>query len=179
MVSLWLCALDVISYSESIRRRLTIFAMFQGPIAHKLMVLAQRDSPTLSWLMFQGPIAHKMMVSAQRDGTWVVLQNCHLAVSWMPMLEKICEDFTSENTNPEFRLWLTSYPSNKVRDWRLFIGWQSNSSKWSTLTFYTSKKVGKGLEIAVCQWLTSYRSNKVSKGLEASDWSMAHILPLK
>jgi dynein heavy chain len=59
----------------------------------------------------QGPIAEQAIREAVDKGSWVLLQNCHLAVSWLPTLERIVDELSAETTNVNFRLWLTSAPS--------------------------------------------------------------------
>ena len=54
-----------------------------------------------------------MITNGMQKGTWVYLQNCHLYLSWLTSLERICEDMEPETTHKDFRLWLTSMPAAK------------------------------------------------------------------
>ena len=61
----------------------------------------------------QGPIAEIAMKNGARSGEWVVLENCHLAQSWLPVLDNLLTDkgiLGDEDLHPDFRLWLTSMP---------------------------------------------------------------------
>ena len=44
----------------------------------------------------QGPRAEALMRSAMERGKWVFFQNCHLAPSWMPTLERLIENIDPE-----------------------------------------------------------------------------------
>ncbi|KAG5895230.1 hypothetical protein JTB14_003447 [Gonioctena quinquepunctata] len=74
--------------------------------------IAKTSLMTISLGQGQGPIAQQMINTGIESGQWAVLQNCHLAESWMRELDRICDEvIVPEITNPNFRLWLTSYPS--------------------------------------------------------------------
>lgn len=77
----------------------------------------------------QGPRAEELIKQAMRTGDWVLLQNCHLAKSWMQDLEAICTDLLRRESFNEsdaqlkdsdislcvhetFRLFVTSFPAD-------------------------------------------------------------------
>ena len=63
----------------------------------------------------QGGRAEKIIRDCSIDGKWVLLQNCHLAISWLPRLELLLEELASPtekmNVHKNFRLTLTASPT--------------------------------------------------------------------
>lgn len=56
--------------------------------------------------------ARKEFQFAYENKSWVVFQNCHLAPSFMPVLESLINTIPEEEKS-DFRLWLTSMPSEQ------------------------------------------------------------------
>ncbi|UJR10037.1 hypothetical protein I4U23_014260 [Adineta vaga] len=56
----------------------------------------------------QEKLALQALHTAQHQGTWLLLQNCHLLLSFLSELEKELE--ISTKTHPDFRLWMTTEP---------------------------------------------------------------------
>ena len=64
----------------------------------------------------QGEYAKKTIKECMQAGTWILLQNCHLAISWLKDLEELVEnlpeDSHAKRLHENFRLWLTSASTN-------------------------------------------------------------------
>ena len=106
-----------LSYNESSCTCPLIFVLSIGsdPTAALLKYAEDKDMASklsvISMGQGQGPKAAKLIEQGIESGGWVLLQNCHLAASWMPTLEKIYEGIKPETCEPDFRLWVTSMPS--------------------------------------------------------------------
>ncbi|KAL3158235.1 hypothetical protein ABBQ38_010487 [Trebouxia sp. C0009 RCD-2024] len=104
------------SYNDSTCNTPLIFVLSPGsdPTAALLKFAEERGRrvEVVSLGQGQGPVAQRWIDEGVQEGFWVVLQNCHLAKSFLPQLELICEQqLQGEKVHRNFRLWLTSYPS--------------------------------------------------------------------
>ena len=104
-------------YNDSATNSPLIFVLSSGSDPNKELDLLADDMNMTDRLkrialgQGQGKKASTLVEKGLVNGDWIMLQNCHLSISWMPTLEQICEGFEPEKIHPEFRLWLTSMPS--------------------------------------------------------------------
>ena len=69
----------------------------------------------------QGPCAEQLIEAGYKRGHWVLLQNCHLLSSWLKRLEHILSEI--KNPHKDFRLWLTTEPTEKFPIGILQVKW--------------------------------------------------------
>lgn len=83
------------SFADSTLTTPIVFVLSPGadPISYLLALAKEKEMDArlkmLSLGQGQGKFAKELINNGRRNGDWVCLQNCHLAVSWMPVLEKI------------------------------------------------------------------------------------------
>eukprot|EP00434_Breviolum_minutum_P018353 symbB.v1.2.016193.t2/scaffold1223.1/size130870/6 len=105
-------------YADSTRSTPIVFVLSTGADPTSMLMRFAQEVDMASTMgvislgQGQGPKAKTMVVEARKKGTWVLLQNCHLYKTFMPELEKMCEELEEPSmTHKDFRLFLTSMPA--------------------------------------------------------------------
>lgn len=115
-------------FEDSLKVTPLIFILSPGanPVKFLRDFARERNIPfdNISLGQGQGEKAKDSINRGIKNGTWVCLENCHLARSWMPKLEEILEEVNDKEgeINEKYRLWLTSMPSDKFPASILQIG---------------------------------------------------------
>lgn len=88
-------AADLYKFAEEMKfsKKLSAISLGQGQVGMGQGGMRGQASWShhLALLPPQGPLAEAMMRSSIERGKWVFFQNCHLAPSWMPVLERLIE----------------------------------------------------------------------------------------
>ncbi|XP_032594376.1 dynein axonemal heavy chain 6 [Drosophila grimshawi] len=108
----------------------------------------------------QGPLAESLIDKSLRMGHWVFLQNCHLATSWMRVLESIVRNLTLGITkaHSDFRLFLSSMPTQSFP-----ISVLQNSVK-------ITNEPPKGIKANVLGALGDLRSEFFEEHIQNGNW---------
>ncbi|KAH8871924.1 Dynein heavy chain 10, axonemal [Schistosoma japonicum] len=104
-------------YEQSTSRSPIVFILSPGsdPTAD-LIKFAERQNFDINRIKFlsmgqgQEKNAQNLLELSISRGNWLMLQNCHLLVKWLIILEKYLEKLSKPH--PDFRLWLTTEPCN-------------------------------------------------------------------
>lgn len=107
-----------VAFKETSSTMPLIFILSQGadPTANLVKMAKEKNYDErlhiISLGQGTGPVAANMIERATKAGDWVFLQNCHLAVSWLPTLEKIIGNLPDTEVSEDFRLILSSMPTD-------------------------------------------------------------------
>jgi len=104
-------------YAQSTNKTPIVFILSPGadPFSD-VYALAQTAGPGIQKFRYlalgqgMGEEAKRYIERGANQGHWIMLQNCHLLVSWLKSLEAIIENL--KNTDKAFRLWLTTSPTD-------------------------------------------------------------------
>ena len=110
--------LDLV-YSDSVPTAPLIFILSPG-VDPVVMLKAKAETRGIGDKFFslslgqgQNLIADRMLSEGLKSGNWVFLANCHLCISYMGDLEKHVMELPLRSPHADFRLWLSSAPTNE------------------------------------------------------------------
>ena len=110
-------------YNDSDRQTPIVFILSKGADPSSIIKRFGKDKgfhiyeklQPISLGQGQGTRATRLIEQGVVEGHWVLLENCHLARTWMPELEKLIEKLqnrSTEDIHPDFRLYMTSMPAS-------------------------------------------------------------------